>query len=686
MSLAFLPFSHIMSNFTSLLLEHAHKENPISLPYMIHPWSEAPAATLDHFRKVAQEELDPGPRASGSHGRGNACRDAHSFVNRWGLTWKVPLSYVDHIEDGQPCKYAFIRPLNFVKFLLEKAPELLMGGCNMDTGRSHLESFWAAYKRMHPTHRLFTESHEHRSLNNTLCIAIHGDEGRGLKKGNTTILMMETCIGVDTSKNMRVGKDSRICSECVACGPYAKKFRLDNSTAVPVVGSNLAAFQSTNLKQHPFLTKFVLAAIPKKENELINSILQEITRDFIKLFEEGVETNDGQRFFVGCVGMKGNLKWFQKVAGLTRSFNNQTGTNQKMCHECQAGDSSFPFEDHGHAPCWAPTIYSERPYMVRQVILHIPFECNNSNNDPPYERFLRRDIFHNTKQGTYRIFIASAVLLLCKLQYFNERGQSNSRDILLSRAYSHFNWFCKTTGRTAALRSFSLSFFNSPTWDTFPWVNSKGSDTAHLMAWVHTMVIGFSNAPLKADHQRIFKCMILAADAGRELLRISYSHNLWMSKACAAVQYDAFHRFLVNFNGCAFLAMHQFKFTGFGMTSKFHLLAHTKLDILKLIEDQNCTWIPNVQLFGCESNEDIIGKLSRLIRRVSSRLASARALQLYLIKCRVVHQRFRKAQKNKSVPTPVLWEPHQLKKGRASARELLLCLIFSSHLSNDLVM
>ena len=644
MSLACLPFSNY-AKFHPTYARNMYINKTYYLPSVIQPRSEAPAATLDHFRKVAQEELDPGnpgPRATGS--LGNACRDAHSFVNRWGLTWKVPLSYVDHVEDGHPCKYAFIRPLNFIKFLLEKAPELLMGGCNMDTGRSHLESFWTAYKRMHPTHRLFTESHQHRSLNNTLCIAIHGDEGRGLKKGNTTVLMMETCIGVDTSNNMRVGKDSRICTECVASGTCAKRIRLNNSTAVPVVGSSLAAFQSTNLKQHSFLTKFVLAAIPKKENELIDSILREITRDFIKLFDEGVETKDGQRFYVGCVGMKGDLKWFQKVGGLTRSFNNQTGTNQKMCHECQAGDSAFPFEDHGHSPCWGSTIFTERPYVVRPVIFHIPFECN-SGNDPPYERFLRRDIFHNTKQGTYRNFIASSVLLLCRLQYFNEQGQSNSRDKVLTRAYSHFSWFCKTTGRTASLRSFSLSFFNSPTWDTYPWVNSKGSDTAHLMAWVNTMVTGFLNSPLKADHQRIFNCMILAADAGRELLRISYSHNLWMSKACASVQYDAFHRFLVNFNGCAFLALHQFKFTGFGMTSKFHLLSHAKLDLLKMIDDRDCEWVANVQLFGCESNEDMVGKLSRLVRRVSSRLASARALQLYLIKCRVVHQRFRKSQK-----------------------------------------
>ena len=303
---------------------------------------EAPAATLDHFRHVAEEELG-GLGSAGQSCKTNASRDAHNFINRWGLTWKVPLTYVGESEEG---KYAYIRPSHFVEFLVRKAPELLMGGCeDLEMGRSHLKAFWKSYEKYHPSHCLYHEHHQHRFFDNTFCIAIHGDEGRGLKKGNTTILMMESCIGVDTWSNMVVGKNAATCKECGAHGPTTKKMRLNNPTASE---SNPAAFQSTNLKQHPFLTKFVLAALPNKETDLVDSILLEITRDFIKLFREGIEVS-GQRWFVGCCGMKGDLKWFQKVGVLNRSFNNQTGINQKMCHECQAGCSNLPFEDHSHS-------------------------------------------------------------------------------------------------------------------------------------------------------------------------------------------------------------------------------------------------------------------------------------------------------------------------------------------------
>ena len=66
-------------------------------------------------------------------------------------------------------------------------------------GMSHLHAFWKNYQKMHPTHILFGEACPGRSWSNTFCLALHGDEGRGLKKGNTCVVMMESCLGLDTS-------------------------------------------------------------------------------------------------------------------------------------------------------------------------------------------------------------------------------------------------------------------------------------------------------------------------------------------------------------------------------------------------------------------------------------------------------------------------------------------------------
>ena len=590
---------------------------------------------------MARDEVQPAGLGN-ERCRKNASRDAHSFIRKWGLAWKVPLSYVETELDGDMVKFGYIKPSHFVEFLINKTPELLLGGCpTVQDGQASLEAFWQAYRHVHPTHRLFHDNHPNRSLSSTFAIAFHGDEGRGLKKGNTTILMMETCLGVDSWANYVQGKSSLTCDTCELDEPTRKKIRGN-----PTVAKNHACFQATNLKEHSFLTKFVLAALPRKEKQLLDKIMVEIVRDFNALFTTGVSAH-GRQWFAACTGAKGDLKWVQHVGGLERCFSAQTAINKEMCHECMAGSAHLPFEDFNHDPVWASTCYQQRPYTLRPLLCHIPFEHefgNDGDDAVPHERFFRRDIFHNTKQGVFRQFVASCVLLVARLHYFDVRGESNKRDILLNRAFSHFKLFCHATGRTPALRSFSLSFFNSPSWFTFPWVNCKGSDCAHLLAWVHTMLTGFLNDPLKEDHKTILKQMIGAAQAGRDFQRIYYSHKLWLTKRCAGSLYRHLHAFLCHYNACAFLSMNQFQYTGFALTSKFHLLCHTKLDILILLRNPNVKWVPNPQLWGCEMNEDIVGKLSRLIRRVSARRASTRALELYLIKSKAVYRRFKVKQ------------------------------------------
>lgn len=617
--------------------------------------SEAPASTLHHFAEVARAEVEPTSGLGREHCRKNASRDAHAFIQRWGLSWKVPLSFVDLGMEGEMNKFAYIKPSDFLKFLIQRAPDLLMGGCpNIDEGKASLCEFWKAYRGFHPTHRLFCEQHQSRSMETTFALAFHGDEGRGLKKGNTTILMMETCLGADSWSKFVHGKSSLTCDSCDLDEPTRKRIKTNSSGVRPAAASHVC-YQSTNLKEHSFLTKFVLAAIPKKEKSVLDAILLEIIRDFNSLFDVGFSAW-GCQWFAACTGAKGDLKWVQRVGQLNRCFGSQTSINKAMCHECLAGTSDLPFEDHVHCPCWAPTCFTRRPYDVRPVLCHIPFEHQPENEeDAPHERFYRRDIFHNTKQGVFRYFVASCVMLILKLRYFDDPGGSNRRDVVLDRAYNHFKWFCSTTGRSPALRSFSLSFFNSPNWFTYPWVNCKGSDTSHLLAWVHTMLVGFMNDPLKEEHMAILEQMIAAANAARKFQRICYSHNLWLNKFCAGSMYKHLHAFVAHYNGCAFLAMRQWQYTGFALTSKYHLLCHQKLETLRLLEDETVAWVPNPQLFGCEMNEDVVGRLSRLIRRVSARTASSRALQLYLIKSKAVYRRFKVKQAKLKVK-PGRWD------------------------------
>ncbi len=69
----------------------------------------------------------------------------------------------------------------------------------------------------------------------------------------------------------------------------------------------------------------------------------------------------------------------------------------------------------------------------------------------------------------------------------------------------------------------------------------------------------------------------------------------------------------------------------------------------------------NPQLFGCEMNEDVVGRLSRLSRRVSTHNTSERSLQLYLIKSKAVYRRWAQNKKlAKPKRHPVRWSGSEI--------------------------
>ena len=185
---------------------------------------------------MAREEAEPGLR---ERRRKNATRDAHSFIWRWGLSWNIPISHLKIDRELEENTYAYIKPSDFLKSLLDKALELLMGGCPcMKHGTQRV--FGAHIPARSPDTRLFHGEHEHRSLATTFALSIHGDEGRGLKKGNTTILVMETCLGINTWENELQGNDSMACRACQLGEPTRKKSNSALQQALQVrLGSKL---------------------------------------------------------------------------------------------------------------------------------------------------------------------------------------------------------------------------------------------------------------------------------------------------------------------------------------------------------------------------------------------------------------------------------------------------------------
>ena len=445
-------------------------------------------------------------------------------------------------------------------------------------------------------------------------------------------------------------KDARKCDSCALQPTTANMFGLQEGTVdCSCMGdAPLCSKLVSNYKRHSYLTKFVLSVLPHshyKGNDLLDRLMAQLCDDFNTLFTQGVDIA-GERYFAALVGFKGDLKWYQKIAFLERCFSEQLKADTPMRHERMAGTHRYPFEDTSHSPGWSQSLWHERPWSSSKVppIAGLCFDSGLGGQKP--EKILRRDSFHNVKLGLLREFLGGTIMLLCWLGYFNEPGDTNSRPALLERAHAHFVFYCKTIGKSPALRSFTMLLFNIKTWYDFAWINAKGSDCTLCLGWIRTLTACLQFDLREPGHKRTIEAMHRAACQLERFFQILYSHGLFLPRHCAAAMYEALHSFLEEFNLLSFLSLHCHKYTACGKKSKLHMTAHDKYDLLQGLAEPS-EFVLSPLAWAAEMNEDMVGRLSRLSRRCDQRTVSMRSLEMYLIGCKAVYRRYRKTKKIK---------------------------------------
>ena len=537
-----------------------------------------------------------------------------------------------------------------------------------------LKSFWDAYKQTHGTHEVFGEHASCTSRVIPLCL--HGDEGRGLKKTNTCIMMLESIFGLSTVENIMSSTHFNSCRCCSQRGLDHQepcKTEAQQKDTIPPT-----AFQEINLQHHPFLTKFLLFALPHivfKQTDVLDLLIRRISSELRQLFFEGVYAR-GTYWFGAIVGLKGDLAWFAKIGKLTRCYKH-LAYDAASCHECGAGTLEKPFEDVGRQASWHTSLYETRPWSSEDPPLfdRIPFDKTTP------ERILRRDYFHCSKIGTFRDFVGSSLLLIIRLGFFYQANEPNNRKVLLQRAFGHFRLYCFTVGKHPALHSFTQDNFNCATAKTFPWCKTKGSDTMLLMEWLQYLSRACLNNPMDEIYVDVLEKINWTARAGTSWSKSLYKHGMWLSRSCASALAKEGNAFLKGYNSLAHACLHSealrsLEFCGYGMKPKLHLLCHEVYDLRRWLGDPAITAIPNCLMFGCESNEDVIGKASRIIRRLHQKQVCRTALERYLMKAKALYTKFKRAEKPKTSRkrqlSPRLEQPTKLRKSMAASENTSL--------------
>ena len=569
---------------------------------------------------------------SDSSWKKNCSRATWALLRKKGYGWNVPLSTFDFItSDGVHLPITYIKPSDLVRYLMTHHPSVLAGGLQSETDRSlHLEAFWEAFRLAHGDHQVFSE-HAH-SLCNCLPLAWHGDEGRGKRRGNTVVVSIETPFSVMTSLNK---KKRRLGETHCSCDPPAASKARYSHVQKKLSAKHKAALdmQMTTMKGHPLLHHFPLFIVPSAIHhghpEATTELLKIIAINLRMLFFDGLDIR-GKNYTVAIIGAKGDLKWFKKIA-LERSWENQgVVRNIACCHQCGAGADGIPFEDlTTRVPVWAATRFSSRPWTTPPVMDPVPY-CRAVP-----EKQYKSDPFHLTKVGIYRDLAGSSLCLLVSKGYYGAQGDVNHK---LSNAHGAFTLYCQTFGKSPALRTFSRFLMMYPRLDSYPWANVKGSDCMILLSFLIVQAAGFERAPQDPSHIPWLRTMRLTCQAAKQVFVCLNQHNLWLQPLCAMSLHADISRFVKGYVQLASICLND-SFNGYAIKPKLHLVKHVEIEYDEALQ-RGDEIIVNWNLWNAESNEDMMGKVCRLSRRLDSRRIGERVLGACLLKSGTLHRRF----------------------------------------------
>ena len=211
----------------------------------------------------------------------------------------------------------------------------------------------------------------------------------------------------------------------------------------------------------------------------------------------------------------------------------------------------------------------------------------------------------------------------------------------LTRAHAYFALWCQDQGRSPGLRSFTKGYFNLKTLVSAPWVNCKGSDAMLLLEWLVFMLKLFLVAPPVEGHTRLLKHMLQLCEACLDIKMI-HVHPLWLERSCSKRLYVKIMTVLRAYAVLGQSSM-RLKIRAFIQKPKVHALHHLAWH-LKTELQKGSTLVFSPQGWGCESNEDYVGRVSRLSRRVSVRTCDKRVYERVFLKTSALLRRRKQLQ------------------------------------------
>ena len=516
----------------------------------------------------------------------NSERDAQRTIKKQKTKLDIPIEEV--LCEGE--KVPWISPESWLEFVVAKGLWPVMSGCDLhdyDGACRNWQEFWKTYQRINPSFELFDKPGV--DFSRTAAWLLHGDEGRTLKRGGLLVTSVQSAIGR--------GYDEK---------------RVRRSDA------NL----QVNFAGHSFTTRYVVSTIPKTsydaKPELFHKAMEHVAKSCRALFDKGYvdHTRGGETFRVVILGVKGDAPYLSKIAHFYRSFNTtakrgeERGPAKGICPYCLAGTSHYPAEEISTSqPSWQQTCGIKLPWVrcpsVIKYLMH-------DRSDPSL--FFKSDIWHIVHLGFGRSWIASTIqIILPHLPCDNLDEKWN----YLTDKYIEWCSSHKKQSHISRITPYLMSYGDASgamgNWH-------KGVLTTNFMLWL----VDFLDDLPRTD-------LLLRARSATYRLNAMFS-VLYRAGAflkeneCAFVSEQGL-RFLEAY---AFLANAMFaegKQYLYPLYPKLHIFHHIILDVKHLGE--NVKIACNPAMFSCQMCEDVVGRSSRISRRVSIRKVAFRSLDRF---------------------------------------------------------
>lgn len=550
----------------------------------------------------------------------NAERDMRKLFEELGYSLPIPVRVAEHPTESTKQIFTYhIRPQDWLEFWMNTNLQVLAG---MGDAKVNCKSFWSLYQEQHPCHEVF-QKHAGR-LERVLPIMLHGDEGKAVKRTNYFVMSMEGVIGAVPDRTIRCD-----CNQQLSQRQGVPSYGVANSDVDPAL-LDAARKMLTNYKGHSFLSRHLLFGmggwVYKKRDDITQFLLSEVVQGIRSIFENGVRLSTGEVIFAAVVAIKGDMDFHKKITALSRSYKNLGTKNEiEICAHCLAGGPDYAFEDYADDPHWAASIYEARPWKVGAP----PYFRGLPFGELSPERILAPDLFHNFKLGTGRDVVGGCLILLLRLGYFDHDGASKDITERFKRAHSNFALWCRVSGKRPGLHSFSKSFFAMKSLVSAPWAQSKGSDTILLLEWLVFVLQLQLSDPVVRGHDSLLRQMKQVCCAGLGL-RLVHHHGLFLERSCARLLYVNFMTLL---RGYGFLGRRcmELGYRAFIQKPKLHALHHQAF-ALKCALERGQVLILSPQATACEVNEDFIGRVSTLSRRVGFRMCDLHVCERMFLK------------------------------------------------------